>query len=190
MKKLFFVLFVYFLNFQVFAQKFKGYYITNSSDTIQCSFDVEVNIFDRKDFERYSVKNKVKILNNEGQKILFKPNEIQSFFIKGTKTGDYKFVSLSGNKFFYHELVNGKLSFYKVYRHNSGGALGALASEEYYLLKDEKLVQINPLNLRKGLGKQIEDYPELYQKWMDSNKYYRLNQFEEVVKLYNQHFEK
>lgn len=189
MKKLFIVLTIIFFNFNAFAQKFDGYYITNNNDTIKCSFDVEVKIFDRKDFEKYSVKNRVRTLNTEGYKTTFKPNEINSFFIKGTKTGDYKFVSIENKNNFYHEIIKGKLSYYKLYRGSSGGAIGALVAEGIYLHKDENFIEINPLNLRKGLGKQIEDYPELYQKWIDSNKHYKLDQFEEVVNLYNQHFE-
>ena len=170
------------------AQKFDGYYITNSNDTIKCSFDVRVNIFDSKIFEKASVKNKVKVLNVDNKKIVFKPNEIRSFFIKGTKAGDFKFVSIENDNNFYHEVIKGRLSYYKLYRQNSGGALGALIAEGIYLSKDQKLIEVNPLNLRKALSKQIEDYEELYIKWIDSDKYYKLNQFEEVVNLYNEHF--
>jgi hypothetical protein len=189
MKNLLFVLIISLITFKSFSQKFDGYYITNSNDTIKCSFDVETAIFDRTDFERYSVRNRIRILNTEGKKITFKPNEINSFFIRGTKTGDYKFASIENKNNFYHEIIKGKLSYYKLHGTNSSGALGALVTERSFLYKDKNFIEMNPLNLRKGLGKQIEDYPELYQKWMDSNKYYKLDQFEEVVNLYNQHFE-
>lgn len=188
MKNLCVVFFALFIGFHTNAQKFDGYYVTNTNDTIKCSFDVEVNIFDSKIFERASVKNKVKILNIEGKKLVFKPNEINSFFIKGTSTGDYKFVGIVNGNNFYHEIIKGKISYYKLYRQNPGGALGTLIAEEYYLFKDGKLVEISPLNLRKGLSKQMLDYPELNQKWLDSDKFYKLNQFEEVIKLYNEHF--
>ena len=172
-----------FISFNIYGQDFNGYYITNENDTIKCGFNVGVNLFDAQ-----TVRNKIKIINADAVELKFKPNEIKSFFIEGTSVGNYKFVSIANHKYFYHEIIKGKLSYYKVYLNNSGGALGALASVSYYLLKDENLVELNPLNLRKGLSKQIEDYPELYQKWIDSDKYYKLNQFEEVINLYNKHF--
>lgn len=189
MSKLLFLISSFILCSTLHAQKFDGYYIANNNDTIKCSFNVRVNLFDSKIFEKASVKNKIKVLNANGEKLIFKPNEIQSFFIRGTKTGDYKFVSIENKNNFYHEVIKGKLSYYKLYRENSGGVLGALVAEGLYLSKDKKLIEINPLNLRKGLAKQIEDYEELHQKWMDSDTYYKLNQFEEVIKLYNTHFQ-
>lgn len=189
MQKLLFFLSTMIFCYNVNAQKFVGHYITNSNDTIKCSFDVGVNIFDSKIFEKASVKNKVRVLNNEGKKIIFKPNEIRSFFIKGTSEGDFKFVSIENNSNFFHEVIKGKLSFYKLYRQNSGGALGGLVAVGLYLFKDQKLVEVNPLSLRKGLSAQIEDNEELHRKWMDSDKYYKLNQFEEVIILYNEHFQ-
>ncbi|MFV8368626.1 hypothetical protein [Flavobacterium sp. LB2R40] len=189
MKKLLMVFVIIILNFSIYGQNYKGYYVTIKNDTIKCDFDIFVNLFNSEKFDPQTVRNKIKIITNNGEKLKFKPNEINSFFISKTNSGDYKFVSIANHNYFYHEIIKGKLSYYKVYLNNSGGALGILISEQLYLLKGGKLVEINPLNLRKGLSKQIVDYPDLNQKWIDSDKYYKLNQFEEVVKLYNKHFD-
>jgi hypothetical protein len=188
MKKLLIVFVIIILSSNIYGQNYKGYYVTIKNDTIKCDFDIFVNLFDSKKFDPQTVRNKIKIINNSGDKLKFKPNEIKSFFISNTNSGVYKFVSIADHNYFYHEIIKGKLSYYKVYLNNSGGALGSLISEQLYLLKEGKLIEINPLNLRKGLSKQIEDCPDLNQKWIDSDKYYKLNEFEEVVKLYNKHF--
>ena len=41
---------------------------------------------------------------------------------------------------------------------------------------------------RKKFAAFIIDYPELYEKWIDSNNNYKLAQIEEVIILYNEHF--
>ncbi len=184
MKKLIFTL-LFSLSLNTYSQKFDGYVVTNSNDTIKCSFDLF--ILSGK-FQPQTVRNMVKIIDDSGNKLKFKPDEINSFFISKTNSRDYKFVSISNHNYFYHEIIKGKLSYYKVYLNNPGGALGSLVSEKLYLYKNGKLTEINPLYLRKGLSKQIEDCSELNLKWIDSDKYYNLNQFEEVIKLYNECF--
>jgi uncharacterized protein (DUF3820 family) len=75
------------------------------------------------------------------------------------------------------------LSFYTVYN------AGIPVEHNYqtnYIIKNGKLFKISR---RKKMGKLIIDYPELYNKWMNSENY-RLNQIEEVVNLYNEHFKK
>ena len=185
MKKSVLILFILIFNSNSFGQNNYGYYITNSNDTIKCNFDLFIVLGK---FDPQTVRNKIKIINNDGSISKYKPNEIKSFFISTTNSGVYKFVSITGYNYFYHQIIKEKLSYYKVYLNNPGGAFGSLASEKLYLYKNEKLTEIDPLFLRKGLSKQIEDYPELYQKWIDSDKYYKLNQFEEVINLYNKHF--
>ena len=97
-------------------------------------------------------------------------------------SGVYKYVSLEQNKnHFFHERILGKLSFYTVY---NAGIQGEHNFQTNYILKDRKLFEISR---RNKLGKLIIDYPELYNKWMNSENY-RLNQIEEVVNLYNEHF--
>jgi hypothetical protein len=188
LKKVIFVFISLLVNLNFYGQDYKGYYITKQNDTIKCGFDIFVNIFDSHKFDPQTVRNKIKIIDANGEMLKFKPNEINSFFILQTNSGDYKFVSIANHNYFYHEIIKGKLSYYKVYLNNSGGALGKLASERLYLYKNENLIEIDPLFLRKGLSKQIEDYSELHKKWIDSNNYYELNKFEEVIKLYNEHF--
>jgi hypothetical protein len=185
MKKSIVILFILIFNSNCFGQNNNGYYITNSNDTIKCYFDL-FSISGK--FDPQTVRNKIKLITNSGDKLIFKPNEIKSFFISKINSRDYKFVSISNHNYFYHEIIKGKISYFKVYLNNPGGAFGTLVSEKLYLYKNEKLTEIDPLFLRKGLSKQIEDYSELNLKWIDSNKYYKLNQFEEVIKLYNEHF--
>lgn len=171
-----------------YGQNYKGYYITNENDTIKCSFDIPVILFDSEKFDPQTVRNKIKIVTDTGEKFSFKPNQIKSFFIKETKKGDYNFVSIANQNYFYHEIIKGKLSYLKVYLNNSGGVLGYYASVRYFIIKDGDLTELNSMNLKKGLSKQIKDYPELDLKWMDSNNYYKVNQIEEVIELYNKHF--
>jgi hypothetical protein len=185
MKKSLIIIFILIFNSNSFGQNSKGYYITNSNDTIKCYFDLFIV---SGKFDPQTVRNKIKTINNNGDKLKFLPNEINSFFISETNSRDYKFVSIVNHNYFYHEIIKGKLSYYKVYLNNPGGAFGTLASEKLYLYKNEKLTEIDPLFLRKGLSKLIEDFPELNLKWIDSDKYYKLNQIEEVIKLYNEHF--
>lgn len=189
MKKLLVVFVILIFGSKIYGQNYKGYYVTITNDTIKCDFDITEILLDSKKFDPQTVRNKIKVINNNGEKLKFKPNEINSFYISNTKNGDFKFISIPNHNYFYHEIIKGKLSYYKVYLNNPGGAFGTLASQKIYLYKNEKLTEIDPLFLRKGLSKQIEDYTELNLKWIDSNKYYKLNQIEEVVKLYNKHFD-
>lgn len=189
MKRVFFFIAICFY-IKNYSQNFKGYYVTNQLDTINCVFEINEVLFDRNKFDPQTVRNNIRINKENNQSLKFKPNDILSFFIENANSKNYKFVSIPNHNYFYHEIIKGKLSYYKVYLNNSGGVLGSLASQSLYLFKDEKLTEINPLNLRKGLSKQIIDYPELHEKWNNSNKYYRLDQFEEVIKLYNDYFDK
>ncbi|MBS7230248.1 hypothetical protein KHA90_04355 [Flavobacterium psychroterrae] len=188
MNKIIFSLVFCFISTIFYSQNYKGYYITNDDDTITCSFDIPVILFDSKKFDPQTVRNKINVITENGEKLKFKPNQIKSFFIKETKNGNYNFVSIIDQNYFYHEIIRGKLSYYKVYLNNSGGVLGYYASVKYFIIKDNNLTELNSMNLKKGLSKQIKDYPELDQKWMDSSNYYKVNQIEEVIELYNEHF--
>lgn len=166
------------------AQKFDGYVVTNTNDTIHCKFFIRTNSIDEKIPYPSSVCKKVKILTNKGEEMNFKPSQIKSFFIKGTKDCDLKFVSLrEDDDQFYQELIIGKLSLYKIY-------FTSMYGQEFsngVILKEGKLYKIAGFGLRKKFGELIKDYPELYDKWMNSEDY-KLDQFQELVSLYNEHF--
>jgi len=177
-------LFLLLLPIFAFSQKFDGYVVTASNDTINCRFFIKTNSADEKTPYPSSVCKKVKILSDKGEEMTFKPSQLKLFFIKGTKDCDLKFVSLKeDDDQFYHELQIGKLSLYKIY-------FTSMYGQEFsngVILKDGKLYKIAGFGLRKKFGELIKDYPELYDKWMNSEDY-KLDQFQELVGLYNEHF--
>ena len=172
------------------AQKFDGYVVTRSNDTIQCKFFVVTNLFTRDLFYAESVRKGVKIETKEKVKIKFKPSQLLSFLIKGTNHGDFKFVSFSddGYKFFYHEIVKGKLSYYRLYTPYQDMVVNN--SFEQFVYKDNKLSKINRPKRRDSLGEFIKDYPELYDKWMSPYEPIDINSIDYVVEMYNEHFKK
>ena len=185
MKKLFVVfnVIIFGLNVQG-QQRFNGYVVTNSNDTIKCRFSLEMNIFDETLFYDSGISRRAKIFKENGEKVKYMPTDLKTVFITGPKQGDYKFVSLEQDKeHFFHEKIIGKLSYYIVYR---GNINGGFPIQTPYFLKDGKL--FSDFSSRKKFGELIADFPELYEKWMDSNNYYKLGQFPEVIKLYNEHF--
>ncbi|MFM9987486.1 hypothetical protein [Flavobacterium sp.] len=188
MKKIILIILIFFSK-NIYSQNFNGYVVTSSNDTINCKFFVETNLFDNTIFKAVSVRSKVKILNNKNEKIVFKPKDLASFLIKNTKSGDFKFVSFEQDNYsyFYHEVIKGKLSYFKLYQEDkySGGPNSGFHE---FVLKDNILLKFGVFDTRKTLGEQIKDFPELYQKWMDSNNYYKLYQIKEVIKLYNDYF--
>jgi hypothetical protein len=188
MFKLNLVLFISLFTSIISAQKFEGYVITKVNDTIHCKFLIETNIFNDEIFYANSIRNKVKVLTKNNEKIVYVPSQLKEFLIKRTG-GDFKFVSFSedGFKYFYHEVIKGKLSYYKLYKADlySGGANSGY---DVFIFKENKFKKLSAFNQRKSLSEVISDYPELYEKWIDSNNYYKVYQREEVVKLYNEHF--
>jgi hypothetical protein len=170
-------------------QRFNGYVVTNSNDTIKCKFSLEMNIFDKTLFYDSGISNRAKIFKENGEKVKYKPSELKTVFITGPKQGDYKFVSLKADNYehFYHEIIVGRLSYYVLYKANLSGGF---PYEKPFILKENKLVSIDGFSRRKTFGELIIDYPELYKKWMDSNNYYKIDQITEVLKLYNEYFTK
>lgn len=185
MKKLFFVFAIISLNIQA-QQRFNGYVVTNENDTIKCRFSLEMNIFNDSLFYDSGISKRAKIFKQNGEKVKYLPTELKTVFITGPKQGDYKFVSLEQDKkHFFHEKINGKLSYYILY---TGNLQGGFPLETIYFLKEGKLTENSGFSSRKKFGELIKDYSELYEKWMDSNNYYKLGQFPEVIKLYNEHY--
>ncbi|WP_290842715.1 hypothetical protein [Flavobacterium sp.] len=141
------------------------------------------NPFDEKLVAIYSIHDKIKILTDKGETKKYTTKDLKSFLIKGTKFGDLKWVSLEqdGRKRFYHEVQAGRLMFYRFYKGPPAIGIG-------FGLKDGKFVELQGRELRQRLGEFIADYPELHSKWMDSDKYYKPRELEDVIKLYNDHF--
>lgn len=188
MKKIVFVLtfLVFIINIQA-QQRFHGYVVTNANDTIKCRFLLDMNTYNISScsglMSSYSgVIEKSIIIKESGEEVKYLPSELKTILINLPFSGEYKYVSLEQNKnYFFHERILGKLSFYSVY---NAGIQGEHNFQTNYILKDGKLFEISR---RNKLGKLIIDYPELYNKWMNSENY-RLNQIGEVVNLYNEHF--
>lgn len=187
MKNLIIIL-ILFIGSHSFAQgRFGGYVVTNSNDTIKCTFSLEMNIFDTSLFYDSGITKRAKIFKENGEKVKYLPSELKTVFITGPKQGDYKFVSLEQNKkYFFHEKIKGKLSYYVTY---SGNLQGGFPLETPFFLKDLNLFEITGFSFRKKFGELIKDYPDLYKKWIDSNDFYKLRQYPEVIKLYNEHFD-
>jgi hypothetical protein len=175
--------FLFLLPLFTYSQKFDGYVVTNVNDTIHCKFFISTNEFDNSILNVFTIKDKVKILKDNGETVKYTSRDLKSFLVKGTKFGDLKFVSLKydDNDRFYHEVLVGKLTFYRFYK-------GPPTIGICFASKDDKFVELQGSQYRERLGELIIDYPELYHKWIDSKKYYKGSQLEEVIKLYNEHF--
>jgi hypothetical protein len=174
-----------------YSQKFdgfKGFVVTNSFDTIKCKFESISNIFHKNIFVPGNVRNNVKIINEKGEKRKYKPFEIISFTITGTDRGDgdFKFISTRTDNYnhFYHEVCAGKISLFRIY--NQDGYANETSRDIF--IKDGEIKDIGLFSYRADMGVLISDFPELHIKWIDSNNYYKLNQYEKVIKLYNQNF--
>ena len=161
--------------------RFNGYVVTNSNDTIKCTFSLEMNIFDKTLFYDSSLSKRAKIFKENGEKVKYKPTELKTIFVTGPKQGDYKFVSLEqDNEHFFHEKIKGKLSYYIIYK---GNLQGGFPFEIPYFLKDNKLYE--NYYTRKEIGELIADYPELYDKWMDKKN--KVSQID-IINEYNTYF--
>ena len=128
------------------AQKFDGYVVTNTNDTINCKYFVPTNPFNEKLLSVARIHDKIKILNNKGETIEYTTKDIKSFLIKGTKFGDLKFVSLKYDNYyrFYHEVQAGRLIFYRFYKEGSGMVIGV-----GFGLKDDKFVEFQGPDVRE-----------------------------------------
>lgn len=186
MKKNLILLFYFIFIFTSQGQKFNGYVVTNENDTINCKFFVGTNFIYKKMFYPSSVKRKVKILNNKGEKITYKPHELISFCINETDRGSYKFVSIQADNYrdFFHVAIEGKITLLYTYIQNMDSSE---TPREYYY-KNYELYETDWIDQRNQFGLLIKDNKELYEKWMDSNNFFKLRQIPEVIKLYNESF--
>ena len=157
MKKLLLFYFII-VGLPVSAQKFQGYYVTNSSDTIECNINLTANIF-RKDILNFKdVSKVVRLVDTEGKK-KFKPLKIASFVIFNPNGETYKFVSLPEDKtFFFHEIIKGRISLYKAYSTNP---YDKSQVNLIYIYKGNSLVPLNILNRKKRVSSFLEDNHEI-----------------------------
>lgn len=188
MKKALFVLWIMTLSFASFGQKLEGYVVTKANDTIPCRFLVQTNMFTKNLFYATSVYNSVKILNDKGEKIKYYPKDLNSFFIRGTAEGNFKFVSFAedGYKHFYHEEVKDRLSYYKLY-HKHGNTFPNSVFKEF-VYKDGVFLQLGLFNTRKNLAALIDDNKEIHDKWVDENGYYKVRDAVNIIYQYNDYY--
>jgi hypothetical protein len=165
------------------SQKYHGYVVTNSNDTIKCKFKVQTNMFN--DDIYYPSSGTIVTINNNGEKVKYKPNQLKSYYLQGPNIRNYKFVSLAEDehKLFYDEIQKGKITLYYTY---SGGLSGGGPDSNPVITKDGRFVKIKG-NVRKKIGEFISDYPDLHRKWMNSNKFYDITQLPDVIEIYNEH---
>ena len=183
MKKLLILLLI---SLSAYSQKYHGYVVTNSNDTIKCKFRVQTNLVN--DNIYYPSSRTIVTLNDAGEKTKYKPNQLKSYYLQGPNIRNYRFVSLKedNNKSFYHEVLKGKICLYYLYEPNMSGGDPI---KTIYILKEGKLNKIKGLGLRKKVGEFLIDYPEVYETWINSNQSFDIDQMEYIVELYNKHFE-
>ena len=181
MKKLLILLLI---GLSTYSQKYHGYVVTNSNDTIKCKFRVQTNLVN--DDIYYPTSGTIVTLNGAGEKTKYEPSQLKSYYLQGPNIRNYKFVSLAHDehKMFYDEIQTGKINLYYTY---SGGYSGGGPKGNPVILKDGQFVKIKG-NIRKKIGEFISDYPELHRKWINSNKFYELDQLTDVIEQYNEHF--
>jgi hypothetical protein len=179
-------LMILFLSASIYSQKYHGYVVTNSNDTIKCKFKVQTNLINDNIFYPYS--GSITTINADGEKTKYKPNKLKSYYLQGPNIKNYKFVSLKedNHESFYDEILKGKICLYYHYKQNLGGGDSL---KTIYILKDGRFEKIKGGNMRRKLGEFLSDDPEVYETWMSSNRSFDLDQMEYIIELYNKHFE-
>jgi len=182
MKK-FLILFL--ISVSIYSQKYHGYVVTNSNDTIKCNFKVQTNMFN--DDIYYPSSRTIITLNGAGEKVKYKPDQLKSYYLQGPNIKNYKFVSLNedDNKIFYHEVQKGKISLYYYYDPNINGGDPI---KTVFVLKDGQLIKVKGGKMREKIGVFLTDYPDVYTTWINSNRSFDLDQMEYIIELYNKNF--
>ncbi len=199
MKKIFFlILFVIQTSFSQ-DKAIKGYIVNGNNDTIKCTFVGISNMFDKSQLNPAAVcDKKITIRLENGDEYVYKPyalNSIHVFLVEGTYNNvphnedgsrDIKFVGLKEDnyKYFYREVIVGKISVYHKYDLDMRAHL---ITKEIFV-KDDEIKDVSSFSYRDDIGSMIIDYPELFKLWIDGNKNYKLNQSLDVIELYNEHF--
>lgn len=181
---------VIFFTININGQHLKGYVVTNNNDTINCTFHHITNLFWKHIFNPATLRNNVKIINKEGQKIKYKPFELTTIIVKDVQNTsgfqhekkDIKFVSIQADNYehFYEEIFIGLISCYRLYDEASDARL--LQKDVY--VKNDNLFKIGFLSERSDAAALIIDNNSLHQKWINKEPY-KLDQMNEVFQLYN-----
>jgi len=101
-----------FLALSAFCQRNGSYYVTHAGDTINCNIRSYTNLRGKTELSAFS--RSITVEGDGGIKKL-KPADIRALVFVGVDAA-YKFVTLPGDgSRFFHEVVKGKLSFYKLY---------------------------------------------------------------------------
>ena len=187
MKKLLFLLLL--ISSSLKAETFSGYYVTNTFDTIHCNISLIKKHIDFYDFSR--VTKNVNLVDSEGIK-KFKPQEIICFIIDIPDKGIYKFVSLKEDKkSFFHEIISGKISLYKIYSlHPYDGSLAIIP----VAFKENKLVYLNVANRKQRVGNLLKDKSALLEKWKTTTfnawtgSWFDTTEIEEYIREYNKSY--
>ena len=174
------------ISVSAYSQKYHGYVVTTANDTIKCKFKVQTNLVNSDIY--YPDSGTIVTLNDAGEKIKYKPNQLKSYYLQGPNIKNYKFVSLKedNNESFYDEILKGKISLYYYY---TGNISGGSPIKTIFILKDGQLTKVKGGNLRKKIGAFLSDYPEVYDTWISSKRSFDVDQMEYIIELYNKHFE-
>lgn len=161
-----------FLALSAFSQRSGSYYVTHAGDTVDCDIRSYTNLRGKTELSAFS--RSITVEGNGGSKKL-KPRDIRAFVFVDVDTA-YKFVTIpGGGSRFFHEVVKGKLSFYKLYV--PGNTLPVM-------VKGDKVVYLNVIGAKKRLVELIADCPGLLKEWEAGEKYTVRNR-EEIVRAYN-----
>jgi hypothetical protein len=201
MKKIFlFLLFVTHISFSQ-ENSIKGYIVDAKNDTIKCTFIGISNMFNKKLLNPAAVcDKKITIQLENGDQYIYKPFALSSIhiymsenaynmpYLPHNTTGfqEIKFVGLKEDnyKYFYREIIVGKISVYHKYNQD----MRANLTTKEIFVKDDEIKNVSSFSYRDDIGSIIIDYPELFKLWIDGNKNYKLHQSLQVIELYNEHF--
>lgn len=102
---------------QVNAKAFEGFYVDTKNDTIQCTFNVGVNLFNNKLLNPLSFRKKVKVTLTDGRRLKLSPSDVQMFSISGTSEGTEVYVplKLKNKDWFVRLRGKGKVNVYEYF---------------------------------------------------------------------------
>ena len=167
------------LSFNLFSQTLKGFYVTNTNDTVNCTVVKPLSFFGNK-LDVSALYGPLTVIEN-GVKKKFKHHEIKSFTVYDADK-KYVFGSFVDEKrCFANILIEGRLSLCNVYStHPYDHSFSPIEA----MVKDGKMYRLNIFNRHRTIGELIADCPELYTEWLAGNKY-KKSDTEAIVQAYN-----
>lgn len=170
------------------AKEFSGYYISLNNDTIECSFDVKVNMFRSKLVNQLSFRKGVKVISKEGKQTKFKPNQIKGFRIQGTSNGaeDYIPMKVKGKMWFVRLHQIGTIELYEFfYPHGYDWSC-----QSQFLVKyaNKNPQQLSSFSWRKRLVEYMDENE--WFKAVVKIKRYNYEDIPELVSMFNNMMEK